>query len=100
MNKTALPSQTSDFPAWYGEVVRRAELAESSAARGTMVVKPYGYAIWEAIQRELDHRIKATGHENLYFPLFVPASVLAREGEHCVCCGRPATTGAVWAQAY
>ena len=81
MNKTALPSQTSDFPAWYGEVVRRAELAESSSVRGTMVVKPYGYAIWEAIQRELDDRIKATGHENLYFPLFVPASLLAREGE-------------------
>jgi prolyl-tRNA synthetase len=81
MSSTALPTQGSDFPAWYGEVVRRAGLAESSAVRGAMVIKPYGYAIWEAIQRELDERIKATGHENVYFPLLVPASVLAREGE-------------------
>src|SRR4051794_4138716 len=81
MSSTALPGQASDFPAWYGEVVRRAGLAESSAVRGAMVIKPYGYAIWETIQRELDDRIKATGHENLYFPMFVPASVLAREGE-------------------
>src|SRR4051794_27740646 len=81
MNTTTLPSQSSDFPAWYGEVVRRAGLAENSPVRGAMVIKPYGYAIWEAIQRELDDRIKATGHENLYFPLLVPASVLAQEGE-------------------
>jgi prolyl-tRNA synthetase len=81
MSTAPLPTQSSDFPAWYGEVVRRADLAENSAVRGAMVIKPYGYAIWEAIQRELDDRIKATGHENYYFPLFVPASVLAREGE-------------------
>jgi prolyl-tRNA synthetase len=81
MSTTALPTQSSDFPAWYGEVVRRAGLAENSAVRGAMVIKPYGYAIWEAIQRELDDRIKATGHENVYFPLLVPASVLAQEGE-------------------
>jgi len=81
MSATALPSQSTDFPAWYGEAVRRAGLAENSSVRGAMVIKPYGYAIWEAIQRELDDRIKATGHENFYFPLFVPASVLAQEGE-------------------
>jgi prolyl-tRNA synthetase len=81
MSTTQLPVQSSDFPAWYGEVVRRAGLAENSAVRGAMVIKPYGYAIWEALQRELDDRIKATGHENFYFPLFVPASVLSREGE-------------------
>jgi prolyl-tRNA synthetase len=81
MSSTPLPTQSSDFPAWYGEVVRRAGLAESSPVRGAMVIKPYGYAIWEAIQRELDDRIKATGHVNFYFPLFVPASVLAQEGE-------------------
>jgi prolyl-tRNA synthetase len=81
MSTTALPSQSSDFPAWYGEVVRRAGLAENSSVRGAMVIKPYGYAIWEAIQRELDERIKATGHENYYFPLLVPTSVLAQEGE-------------------
>jgi prolyl-tRNA synthetase len=77
---TALPRQSADFAAWYGEVVRRAGLAESSSVRGAMVIKPYGYALWEAIQRELDDRIKETGHENFYFPLFVPASVLSREG--------------------
>jgi prolyl-tRNA synthetase len=81
MSTHALPDQRVDFPAWYGEVVRRAELAENSPVRGAMVIKPYGYAIWEAIQRALDDRIKATGHENLYFPLLVPASVLERESE-------------------
>jgi prolyl-tRNA synthetase len=81
MSTSALPSQSTDFPAWYGDVVRRAGLAENSAVRGAMVIKPYGYAVWEAIQRELDDRIKATGHENFYFPLFVPASVLAQEGQ-------------------
>jgi prolyl-tRNA synthetase len=81
MSTNRLPGQSSDFAAWYGEVVRRAGLAENSAVRGAMVIKPYGYAIWEAIQRELDDRIKATGHENFYFPLFVPLSVLAQEGE-------------------
>jgi len=74
-----LPTQSRDFPAWYGEVVRRAGLAENAPVRGAMVIKPYGYAIWEAIQRELDERIKATGHENIYLPLFVPVSMLARE---------------------
>jgi prolyl-tRNA synthetase len=81
MSAVRLPHQSQDFPAWYGQVVRRADLAENSAVRGAMVIKPYGYAIWEAIQRELDARIKATGHENFYFPLFVPASVLAQEGK-------------------
>jgi len=81
MSTNSLPTQSSDFPAWYGEVVRRAGLAENSSVRGAMVIKPYGYAIWETIQRELDDRIKATGHENVYFPLLVPASVLAKEGE-------------------
>ncbi|MFN8221815.1 MAG: proline--tRNA ligase [Gaiellales bacterium] len=81
MSATTLPSQSSDFPAWYGEVVRRAGLAESSPTRGAMVIKPYGYAIWEAIQGALDARIKTTGHENLYFPLLVPRSTLAREGD-------------------
>jgi len=81
MSPTPLPTQSGDFPGWYGEVVRRAGLAENAAVRGAMVIKPYGYAIWEAIQRELDDRIKATGHENLYFPLLMPAAVLAREGD-------------------
>jgi prolyl-tRNA synthetase len=80
MSTHALPRQAEDFAGWYGDVVLRAGLAEHSDVRGAMVIKPYGYAIWEAIQRELDSRIKATGHENVYFPLLVPRSVLAQEG--------------------
>jgi prolyl-tRNA synthetase len=79
--RPSLPTQSNDFPSWYGEVVRRAGLAEHAPVRGAMVIKPYGFAIWEAIQRELDDRIKATGHENFYLPLFVPMSVLAQESE-------------------
>jgi prolyl-tRNA synthetase len=78
---STLPRQATDFPAWYAEVIRRAELAEHSAVRGSMVIKPYGFAIWELLQRELDDRIKATGHENVYFPLLVPMSVLAKEAD-------------------
>ena len=78
---TALPAPDTDFPAWYVAVVRQAELAEHSAVRGSMVIRPYGYAIWELLQRELDDRIKATGHQNLYFPLLVPMSVLEKEGD-------------------
>jgi prolyl-tRNA synthetase len=77
-----LPSQTEDFPAWYQEVVRQSELAESAIGRGSMVIKPYGFALWEAIQRALDDRIKATGHENVYFPLLIPYHLLEREAEH------------------
>ncbi|MFI5048246.1 MAG: proline--tRNA ligase [Gaiellales bacterium] len=76
-----LPSIETDFPAWYAEVVRRAGLAENAAVRGMMVIKPYGYAIWELLQRQLDDRIKATGHENFYFPILIPASVLAKEAD-------------------
>src|SRR4051812_19842459 len=70
----ALPRQADDFPAWYQDVVRGADLAENSLARGTMVIKPYGYAIWEAIRDALDYRFKHTDspHENVYFPLFIP----------------------------
>jgi prolyl-tRNA synthetase len=78
----ALPKQSEDFPAWYQEVVRQTELAEPSMVRGTMVIRPYGWAIWEAIQRAVDDRIKATGHQNLYFPLFFPYRLLEKEAEH------------------
>ena len=78
----SLPSQSSDFPSWYQEVVKRAEMAESSLARGTMVIRPYGYAIWEAIQSGLDRRIKETGHQNLYFPLLIPYKLLEKESDH------------------
>jgi prolyl-tRNA synthetase len=78
----ALPSFTDDFPAWYQEVVRQADLAENSLVRGTMVIKPYGYALWEAIRDALDLRIKQTGHQNVYFPMFIPLRLLEREKEH------------------
>ncbi len=71
-----------DFAQWYQDVIRKADLADESPVRGCMVIKPYGYALWEAIQRGVDDRIKATGHENLYFPLFIPMSFLQREAEH------------------
>jgi prolyl-tRNA synthetase len=77
-----LPKQGEDFPGWYNTLVREAGLAENGLAKGTMVIKPYGFAIWERIQRELDDRFKATGHENLYFPLLFPERLLAAEAEH------------------
>jgi prolyl-tRNA synthetase len=77
-----LPKQSENFPAWYQDVVRGADLAENSLARGTMVIKPYGFAIWEAIQSAFDQRIKATGHQNFYFPLFIPSKLLEKEAEH------------------
>jgi prolyl-tRNA synthetase len=82
MAKNALPKQSEDFPAWYVEVVKRAGMAEHGLVKGTMVIKPHGYAVWERIQSELDRRFKATGHENLYFPLLFPEKLLAREAEH------------------
>src|SRR5437879_5354565 len=78
----ALPTQSGDFPAWYQEVVKQAGLAENSLVRGAMVIKPYGFGIWEAMQRAFDDRIKATGHQNMYFPLLIPYRLLEREKEH------------------
>ncbi len=82
MSTSRLPSRADDFPAWYVEVVKRAELAEHGPAKGSMIIKPHGYAIWEHIQRALDDRFKATGHENVYFPLLIPMSLLEREADH------------------
>jgi prolyl-tRNA synthetase len=79
---TEITPQSEDFSRWYLDVVRRAELADYSPVKGCMVIRPYGYAIWELIQQELDRRIKATGHVNAYFPLFIPESLLTREKEH------------------
>jgi prolyl-tRNA synthetase len=77
-----LTSQADDFPQWYQDVLAKAELAEGGPVRGTMVVRPYGYAIWERMQAELDARIKAAGAQNAYFPLFIPESYFQREAEH------------------
>jgi prolyl-tRNA synthetase len=83
MSKHALnTTRAENFPAWYQTVVRDADLAEASPVRGCMVIKPWGYGIWELLQRQLDDRIKALGFENCYFPLFVPMSFIAREAEH------------------
>jgi prolyl-tRNA synthetase len=79
---TEITPQSEDFSRWYLDVVRRAELADYSPVKGCMVIRPYGYAIWELIQQLLDRRFKATGHVNAYFPLFIPESLLKREKEH------------------
>ena len=77
-----LTPQAEDFPRWYQDVVAKAELADNGPVRGTMVIRPYGYAIWEQMQAEVDRRIKAAGAKNAYFPLFIPESYLTREAEH------------------
>ncbi|MEH3036536.1 MAG: proline--tRNA ligase [Sphingomonas adhaesiva] len=81
--KHALPvTREADFSAWYQSVITEADLAEESGVRGCMVIRPWGYGIWERIQRLLDDRIKATGHENCYFPLFIPLSYFEQEADH------------------
>ncbi len=77
-----IASQTQDFPKWYQDVVQMADLASHSKIKGCMIIKPYGYAIWENIQKELDRRIKEAGVQNAYFPLFIPESFLTREKDH------------------
>src|SRR5437763_6317257 len=83
MAKTSvLTPQGEDFPRWYQDVVAKAELAENGPARGTMVIRPYGWAIWERMQAEVDRRIKEAGAQNAYFPLFIPMSYITKEAEH------------------
>ncbi|WP_040737218.1 proline--tRNA ligase [Nocardia tenerifensis] len=81
-NASVLTPQAVDFPRWYQDVINKAELADNGPVRGTMVIRPYGYGIWERMQLELDARIKKAGAENAYFPLFIPESYLAKEAEH------------------
>ncbi len=78
----ALPSRNDNYSLWYNELVKKADLAENSDIRGCMVIKPYGYSIWEKMQRGLDDMFKATGHVNAYFPLFIPKSYMSREAAH------------------
>ncbi|HEX2294630.1 MAG TPA: proline--tRNA ligase [Actinomycetota bacterium] len=80
--ESRLPKQEEDFPAWYQEVVKQSGMAEHGLARGSQIIKPHGYAVWENLQRALDDRFKATGHENLMFPLLFPLSLLEKEAEH------------------
>ncbi len=78
----AIPSRSEDYSLWYNELVKKAGLAENSSVRGCMVIKPYGFAIWEKMQQTLDQMFKETGHENAYFPLLIPKSFLSREADH------------------
>ena len=81
--KTAItPTREQDFPEWYQQIVRVAELAEPSDVRGCMVIRPWGFGIWENMQRQLDAMFRATGHRNAYFPLFIPLSHMQKEAEH------------------
>jgi prolyl-tRNA synthetase len=83
LKKTAInPTREQDYPNWYQEVVKQADLAEHAPVRGCMVIKPYGFLLWENIKNILDKKIKDTGHENAYFPLFVPLSYLEKEAKH------------------
>ena len=79
---TEITPQSEDFSRWYTDVIRRAELADYSPVKGCMVIRPYGYAMWELMQAGLDRRFKATGHVNAYFPLFIPESLLRKEAAH------------------
>ncbi len=78
----AIPSRSENYSEWYNELIKKADLAENSAVRGCMVIKPYGYSIWEKMQRALDDMFKETGHSNAYFPLFIPKSYLSKEASH------------------
>ena len=83
MAKTGIsPTRAEDYPEWYQQIIKAADLAENSTVRGCMVIKPWGFGIWENMQRALDQMFKDTGHENAYFPLFIPKSFLEKEAEH------------------
>ena len=77
-----LPKRSEDYSSWYNELVKRADLAENSPVRGCMIIKPYGFSIWEKMQSTLDGMFKETGHSNAYFPIFIPKSYLSREAAH------------------
>lgn len=82
MSNKGITPRSEDYSQWYLDIIERADLAEGSSVRGCMVIKPYGYAIWENIQKELDRRIKGSGAKNAYFPLFIPKSFFSREASH------------------
>ena len=77
-----ITSQAEDFSRWYTDVIKNADMVDYSDVKGCMVIKPYGYGIWELIQKEMDARFKATGHKNAYFPMLIPESLLMKEAEH------------------
>ena len=77
-----ITSRSENYSQWYNDIVTKAGLADYSAVRGCMVIKPYGYAIWEKMQAQLDKMFKETGHQNAYFPLFIPKSFFSKEASH------------------
>ncbi len=82
MRTAITPTREEDYPEWYQQVIKAAEMSEVSPVRGCMIIKPWGYALWENMQRVLDEQFKATGHKNVYFPLLIPASFLSQEADH------------------
>ena len=83
MKKTGItPTRAENYAEWYQELIRAADLAENSPVRGCMIIKPQGYSLWENIQHKMDRRFKETGHQNAYFPLFIPLNYLEREAKH------------------
>ncbi len=80
--KAISPTRQEDYPQWYQQVIKAADLAETSTVRGCMIIKPWGYAIWEQMQAYLDQQFKATGHRNVYFPLLIPLQYLQKEAQH------------------
>ncbi len=82
MKHAISPTRVEDYPQWYQEVIKAGDLAEASPVRGCMVIKPWGYALWENMQAALDQMFKETGHQNAYFPLFIPVSFLEKEAQH------------------
>src|SRR5258707_4335941 len=82
MSSQAITPRSEDYSKWYTDVVQRADLADYAPVRGCMIIKPYGYALWENVQYQLDRRFKDTGHQNAYFPLFIPESFLKKEAQH------------------
>ena len=77
-----LTPMSEDFNEWYIDIIQQAQLADYSPVKGSMVIRPYGYSIWESVQAYLDKRFKETGHQNAYFPLFIPKSFLSKEAQH------------------
>src|ERR1041385_8876887 len=83
MAEEKLPTRSQDFSEWYNQLVLKAQLADYAPVRGCMIVRPYGWALWENIQQALDARFKATGHQNVAFPLLIPKSFIEKEKHHC-----------------
>lgn len=82
VSNTLSPTRAENYPEWYQQVIKAADMAEASSVRGCMIIKPWGYGIWQRLQQGLDTRFRETGHENCYFPLFIPLRLIEKEAEH------------------